>query len=242
MNRKNKKKKTAKKQIFCLSIIFLYFYPKKMILDSKILDFLSEKAKHIHPELEELTRETYLKVLMPQMISSKEQGTLLYLLTQMQKPKLTVEIGTFTGYATICMALAINPPQKIITIDIDEERKTIAEKYFKKLHLQEKIQSIYANALNYMNHIDNKSVDMFFLDADKKNYPAYAEILIEKCAPEGLVVIDNVLWKGKVADQECQDKDTLAIREAVDIFANHPDFITVILPLRDGVLLARRNN
>lgn len=209
------------------------------IIDSNIQDYLSSHSRHLTPELEELERQTYLRVLLPNMISGKEQGAFLNLFFGALKPKLALEIGTFTGYSAISMALAMNDDAKLITMDINEELEPLVREFIGKSGLEHKIDYRLGDAMQMIDSIADNSLDVVFIDADKRNYPNYVLKLKPKLKKEGILMIDNVLWHGKVV-LENPNKDTQAILDTNKMVFKDLDFITSIVPIRDGILIARK--
>ncbi len=211
------------------------------IIHSNIQDYLSAHSRHLTPELEELERQTYLSVLLPNMISGKEQGTFLNLFFGALKPKLALEIGTFTGYSAISMALAMDNDATLITMDINEELEELVREFISKSGLEDKIDYRIGDALHMIDSIEDNTLDIVFIDADKRNYPNYVNKLKQKLKKEGILMIDNVLWHGKVV-LENPNKDTQAIIDTNKMVFDDLDFITSIVPIRDGLLIARKIN
>ncbi len=185
--------------------------------------------------LDEIERYTNVKVQMPQMISGKYQGQMLSFLSKLLRPKRILEIGTFTGYSGICLASGLSEDGKMITIDINEEHYDDVNTFFEKSGLSDKIDYQIGNALEIIPTLAG-TFDIIFLDADKKNYVNYLPLLISKMHKGSLLITDNVLWKGKVA-QEQKDSDTLAIDQFNKQLNKHPQLDVIIVPIRDGVSL-----
>jgi predicted O-methyltransferase YrrM len=209
------------------------------IIDPNIQEYLSAHSRHLTPELEELERQTYLKVLLPNMISGKEQGAFLNIFFGALKPKLALEIGTFTGYSAISMALAMDNDAKLITMDINEELEPLVREFISKSGLEHIIDYRLGDAMQMIDSIADDSLDVVFIDADKRNYPNYVLKLKPKLKKEGILMIDNVLWHGKVV-MENPNKDTQAIIDTNKMVFEDSDFITSIVPIRDGILMARK--
>lgn len=188
--------------------------------------------------LQALNRETYAKVLMPRMLSGHLQGQLLSMFSHMIQPEKILEIGTYTGYSAICLASGLKENGLLHTIDINEELEDMVRSYFNKANLTHKIQYHVGNALNIIPTL-NETFDLVFIDADKENYSAYFDLVIDKVRKGGFILADNVLWSGKVL-QEKKDKDTLAIHLFNEKVKNDSRVEQVLLPVRDGILIARK--
>ncbi|MGY5551647.1 O-methyltransferase [Riemerella anatipestifer] len=189
--------------------------------------------------LRKLRRETYQKTTQPHMISGVQQGRLLSIISQLLRPKSVLEIGTFTGYATLSMAEGLPDEGKITTLDINEDLAYIPKKYFEESIYSDKIDFRLENALDYLNSTQ-EMFDMVFVDADKGNYVNYFNAVKPKLNSGGVLMFDNVLWYGKVLEENSKDKSTQVIKELNEILAKDPDFENLILPLRDGLNLARK--
>ncbi|MEN2284166.1 O-methyltransferase [Algoriphagus sp. SE2] len=193
------------------------------------------------PLLKKITRETQLKVLKPRMLSGQLQGKMLEILTKMINPKLILEIGTYTGYSAICMARGLSKSGKLITIDINDELETMVRGFFKESGLQEQIDYRLGNALDILPELEGP-FDMVFIDADKINNEKYFDLLIDKMTTGSVLMVDNVLWSGKVLSESDQkiDKDTKAIIDFNAKINNDPRVENVLLPVRDGIMIARK--
>lgn len=209
------------------------------ITQPDIQNYISNLVSHICPELEELERETYASIPMPNMLSGKEQGMFLHHFVAAHKPKIILELGTYTGYSAICMALALVGESKLITLDINEEIAFLPRKYFQQLHLENKIEYRLESALPYCQSLDRDSIDMVFIDADKSNYPHYFSALKDKVKLGGFILVDNILWHGQVLDEKPDNRTKSILKITRDMFEN-PDWQCQILPIRDGILIGRR--
>jgi predicted O-methyltransferase YrrM len=191
--------------------------------------------------LQYVKRETFAKVLMPRMLSGHLQGKTLELLVKMLNPKTILEIGTYTGYSGICLARGLGKNGKLITLDINDELETMVRGFFEKSGLSSKIDYRLGNALDIIPTIDG-NFDMVFIDADKANYIKYYEIVVERVNPGGIILADNVLWSGKILVEEGKkiDKDTQVILDYNLMVQNDPRVENVLLPIRDGLMLARK--
>ena len=197
---------------------------------------------HLDPEpehLQKINRDTYLKVLKPHMLSGHYQGRLLSMLSKMMQPERILEIGTFTGYATICLAEGLAEDGFIDTIEVNAEMEEMLHQHFKSTNVEKKIRLHIGAAAQIIAAFDGKPFDLVFIDADKKNNLLYFDLILEKVRPGGLIIIDNVLWKGKVYG-DAQDTDTRLIRELNDSIAANAKVEKLILPVRDGILLIRK--
>ena len=212
------------------------------------MDFLGEELReyvesHTTAEsdlLKKINRETFSKILMPQMLSGHLQGRVLAMLSKMIKPSKILEIGTFTGYSAICMAEGLTKEGKLITIDINEELEERVRGYFEEAGLETIIDYRIGNALDIIPELDDK-FELVFIDADKINYSRYFNLIIDKILPGSYIIIDNVLWSGKVVDENVSDKDTVAIREFNDMVEKESRVDNVLLPVRDGLMILRKN-
>jgi O-methyltransferase family protein len=189
--------------------------------------------------LRALNRETHLRVLQPRMLSGHLQGRFLSLLSKLIRPKYILEIGTFTGYATLCLAEGLAPEGVLHTIEVNEELQEIQNKYFAQSPYREQIVQHFAPALEVIPTLET-GIDIAFIDADKKNYLNYLEAVLPKMSHEGVILSDNVLWSGKVVEPlKESDKHTQILMEYNQRLATDPRLETVLLPIRDGISIAR---
>ncbi len=211
------------------------------------MDFLPENiAKYAQnltqpesPLLQRLNRETHADVLKPRMLSGHIQGRLLALFSKMMRPALIVEIGTFTGYSALCLAEGLSDNGKLITIEVNEELKSIAQKYFDESKFAANIEQIIGDASNIIPTIPNE-IDLVFIDADKKNYKKYYELILPKLRKGGIIIADNVLWSGKVAQPSKIDNDTQTLIH-FNAHVQHDNRVeNLLLPVRDGLMIARK--
>lgn len=198
---------------------------------------------HIEPEdgiLRELDRETHLKVVGARMISGHLQGQVLSLLSKMIRPKYILELGTFTGYSAICLAKGLQDGGKLITIEIDDELESFANKYFEKAGIQQKVEQRIGPALEIIPTL-KETFDLVFIDAHKPEYPAYYDAVFDKVISGGYIIADNTLWSGKVLDEPAADDfQTLGIIQFNEMVRNDNRVEKVILPLRDGMTIIRK--
>jgi len=208
------------------------------MINPHIEKYCINQSTSLQNVLDEIERYTFLKVQMPQMISGKLQGQILSMISKIKQPRIILEVGTFTGYATICLFSGLQDKGKLYTIDINAELEEDVKSFFLKADVSRGTEYIIGNAINVIPTI-TEQFDLVFLDADKKKYLEYLDILVPKMNPGALLITDNVLWKGKVA-AEIKDSDTLAIHNFNIAVLNHPELEVVILPIRDGISIARK--
>ena len=211
----------------------MHFLPEK--LDDYIVDH-SQKEPEL---LQQLSKETWQKVLAPRMLSGHFQGRVLSLISKMVNPKYILEIGTYTGYSALCLAEGIQTKGLLHTIDNNEEIFDFQRKYFDKSIYGNQIIQHIGNALNVIPSLDI-TFDLVFIDADKKNYPNYLEIILPKLKSGSIILSDNVLLTGKVIEPlQKSDQDTKALLEYNKMINEHSQLETVLLPIRDGLTLTR---
>jgi predicted O-methyltransferase YrrM len=207
-------------------------------LDERIDDY-SVKHSQSEPELlKALSKETWQKVLQPRMLSGAYQGRLLSMISKIVSPKTILEIGTYTGYSTLCLAEGLQQTGKVHTIDVNEELQSIQQKYFQLSLYGQQIESYLGEAKQIIPELDLK-FDLVFIDADKQNYGMYLDLVLPKLNHKAVILSDNVLWSGKVVDPDANDDDTIALRAYNKKLNEHPDLETVLLPIRDGLSLSR---
>lgn len=204
----------------------------------EISEYAEEHSKAESQLLYELNRETHLKTEQPQMLSGHLQGRIQSMISHMIKPHRILEIGTFTGYSALCFAEGLADDGLIYTLDINEEFKFIAEKYFNRSEYKNKIRSITGNALDIIPTLKEK-FDLVFIDADKENYSAYYDLAIDKVHKGGYILADNVLWSGKVIDGS-KDAETMAIKAFNNKVQKDERVENVLFPVRDGVMVIRK--
>ena len=188
--------------------------------------------------LQRINRETNLKVLLPRMLSGHYQGRVLSMLSKLVNPRRVLEVGTFTGYATLCLAEGLHPEGKLYTLDINVELEDMVRRNFADSAFEKQIVYLLGDAMQNIPQLD-EVFDLVFIDADKKNNGAYYDLVIDKVRPGGLIIVDNVLWSGKVLSNQ-QDKDTKNIITFNDKIAKDPQVEKLILPVRDGLFVIRK--
>lgn len=189
--------------------------------------------------LQHIDRETNLKVLMPRMLSGHYQGRVLSMLSKMTNPKRILEIGTFTGYATLCLAEGLAEDGIIYTLDINAELEDMVRGNFAKSALNSKINYLIGDAQESIKSLKDEVFDIVFIDADKKNNGTYYDLIFDQVKPGGIIIVDNVLWSGKVL-ANAQDKDTKNISSFNDQIAADTRVEKLILPVRDGLFVIRK--
>lgn len=188
--------------------------------------------------LQELYRHTYLHEMNPRMMSGPVQGKLLQFLCRMLKPQRVLEIGTYTGYAAICIARGLPEGGRLVTVEANREYEDTLRHYFAKAQVTEKIELTLGDAKTVIPAL-NETFDLVFIDADKVSYPIYYNIVMEKVRPGGFILADNVLWDGKVLNAQTKERDTQALIAFNDIVQNDPRVENVLLPIRDGLMMVR---
>jgi predicted O-methyltransferase YrrM len=189
--------------------------------------------------LQELTRETWQKVLNPRMLSGAFQGRVLSMISKLIQPITILEIGTYTGYSALCLAEGLTSEGILHTIDKNEELSSLQEKYFQKSHAKNQIKSYVGNALEIIPTIHEK-FDLVFIDADKSNYINYFHLIIDKMNKGGVILSDNVLWNGKVVEKlDPKDTDTKVLLAYNNLLNSDERIETVLLPIRDGLTISR---
>jgi len=208
------------------------------IIPSEIDTYIEQHTSEEQDVLQQLNRKTYADVMMPQMLSGKVQGQFLKFVSQMLQPKRVLEIGTYTGYAAICLAAGLQKDGKLYTIDINEELESLVKEYVQKAGLQDNIIQIIDNAQNVIPKFD-EVFDLVFIDADKQNYSLYYDLVFDKVRSGGFILADNVLWSGKIT-QEKKDKDTQSLAAFNDKVQQDKRVENVIISIRDGIMMIRK--
>ncbi|WP_281615825.1 O-methyltransferase [Flammeovirga sp. SubArs3] len=209
------------------------------ITNPEIDKYIEEVATEEHPILKELDRDTHLQENMPHMVSGHPQGLFLTMLAKSMNASKVLEIGTFTGYAAIALAKGMQENGTLHTIEVDDEKEKIISEYITKANLDNVIKLHIGKALNIIDELDD-IFDIVFIDADKMNNDAYYEACLPKIRKGGFILIDNVLWKGKVVNPEAKDKMTIAIKDFNKKVTSDKRVQSFILPLRDGILMAQK--
>ncbi len=219
-------------------MLWLFFYKKMDFVNKNIVRYAEEHSKKETKLLSEIYRDTWTKVLNPRMLSGHIQGRILSMISNMVKPKNILEIGTYTGYSALCLAEGLNLEGKLHTIDINEEHINIAKKYFKKSKHKNNIITHTGNALEIIPNL-NTEFQLAFIDADKQNYCKYFDLLIDKMVKNSYIIADNVLWSGKVIQND-MDLETKSLDTYNKKVYNDKRLETVLLPIRDGLMISRK--
>jgi len=211
------------------------------IIDESIQNYCEQHSSNEPLVLQKLSRHTHANVLQPRMLSGHFQGRVLSFISHMIKPNYVLEIGTYTGYSAICLAEGLTEQGKLITIDINPEQEDHIYRFIKEAGYEGKIQFIVGDAYNIIKTLP-PGFDLVFIDADKQNYLKYYEQVLPLLKQGGYILIDNVLWSGKVVDETSlqKDKDT----QSLDAFNRHiaqdERIEKILLPIRDGLTLCRK--
>lgn len=207
-------------------------------IDDILLGYCENHSAEEPALLRELNRETHLRVQSPRMLSGHLQGRLLSFLSKMISPRNILEIGTYTGYSALCLAEGLAEGGRLVTIDPNEETNSFARTYFDRSAYRDKITLMEGSADKIIPGLDI-SWDLVFIDADKKSYCRYFDLVVERVRPGGLIIADNVLWSGKVL-KPATDQDTKAIVEFNERVAADARVESLMLPVRDGLTLVRK--
>ena len=189
--------------------------------------------------LQELTRHTYLREVHPNMLSGKVLGSFLQLFSSLLSPNRILEIGTYTGYSAICLAKGLRPGGKLITLEVNEELRSVTLDFFKKAGVDQEIELINGAALEIIPSL-KETFDLVFIDAYKEDYPNYYQAVMEKLAPGGYILADNVLWGGKVLEENSPDATTGAIHQFNQMVTQDIRVKNLLLPIRDGLMLIQK--
>lgn len=211
----------------------MHFLPEE--IDKYVVNHSQQEPKI----LQELSKETWQKVLNPRMLSGAFQGRVLSMISKLIQPTSILEIGTYTGYSALCLAEGMSSEGRIITIDKNEELETLQNKYFEKSGFRNQIEQRVGNAVKIIPTIDKK-FDLVFIDADKSNYVNYFHLIIDKMNSGGIILSDNVLWSGKIVEElDPKDVDTKVLLAYNKLLNTDKRIETVLLPIRDGLTISR---
>lgn len=205
----------------------------------EIQDYCESVSSKESKLLNELNRTTYLKFIHPRMLSGSFQGRFLSMISKMISPKRILEIGTYTGYSALCLAEGLQKGGTLLTIEKQEELIPVIEEYISKSGNGDVIQARIGDAMEILPSL-SPGYDLIFLDADKERYPDYLPLIINLIRPGGIILIDNMLWEGKVLDKTLTDEQTVNIRRTTEAMRNDDRLEQVLIPLRDGLMMVRR--
>ncbi|GBD27767.1 Putative O-methyltransferase [bacterium HR30] len=215
---------------------------KFVALNSELYRYVLDHCSPRPQVLEDLAAETANRLgPLSVMQISPEQGAFMSLLVRLMGARNAIEVGTFTGYSALCVAMALPDDGKLICCDINEEWTSIAQRYWERAGVASKIELRLGPAIETLKSLkEEESFDFAFVDADKENYPLYYEEILRRLRPNGVILFDNVLWLGAVADPAITDPDTVTLRQLNDRLARDPRVEVVMLPVADGLTLARK--
>jgi caffeoyl-CoA O-methyltransferase len=210
------------------------------IVDPRVERYVEQHTTPPEPHLAALAEETKAKLRAPQMLTGTVEGRLLELLVFVAKPRLVLELGTYSGYSALSMAAALRPGGRIVTCELDEEHAAFAQRHIDASPYADRIEIRVGPGLETLAALHGP-FDLVFIDADKENYVNYYEAVLPKLSEDGLIVADNTLWHGDVADPDAEESDNLvAIRTFNEHVREDPRVRSVMLSVRDGVTLIRR--
>lgn len=210
-------------------------------IDKALLTYCEEHSSEEDPLLSDLTRYTHLNVLSPRMLSGHLQGKFLELISKMLQPTYVLEIGTYTGYSAYCLARGLKKEGKLISIDRNPELIDVLNKFVKKTSYSTQIEFVFGDAKRLISNFDFQW-DLVFIDADKEAYGLYYDLVIDQLSPGGVILVDNVLWSGKVLLENATDKSTKALKAFNQKIIEDTRVENVLLPIRDGINLIRKKN
>ncbi|HOO83536.1 MAG TPA: class I SAM-dependent methyltransferase [Prolixibacteraceae bacterium] len=211
-----------------------------MDLSIELEQYIRSHIAAEEPFLNQLERETNLTCIHPRMLSGHIQGKVLYMLCKMIQPHRVLELGTYTGYSAISMALALDNDAMLHTIEVRDEQEEIIAKYIAKARLGNKISTHFGDAKDIVPSID-EMFDLVFIDADKREYTQYYQLVFDKVKQGGYIIADNILWDGKVVDpSEANDAQTRGIIEFNAMVQADVRVENVIFPFRDGMMVVRK--
>ena len=205
----------------------------------KLDQYIKEHSSEEDPVLEDLYRQTYIRFVNPNMVTGHLQGKILELISKMINPEQILEIGTFTGYSTICLAKGLRPGGNLITIELNYELKEFSHSYFTRAGLDQVIVQKTGNAIEIIPSL-NMMFDLVYIDGDKREYCDYYKLAKDKVKPGGYIIADNVMWGERVLDTGTTDKQSLGIIDFNNMIMNDKDIEHVIIPFRDGITLIRK--
>lgn len=210
-----------------------------MIMDSELEKYILDHSTPEDEILEDLFRQTHIRFVNPNMSCGCLQGKFLEMISRMISPDCILEIGTYTGYSSICLARGLKPGGVLITAEPNDEISEFTDQYLKKAGVYERIIRITGRIQDVIGKIDRQP-DLVYIDGDKREYIEYFRIAIEKMKPGGFIIADNVLWGGKIVQTDTRDPQTRGIIEFNEMIRRQENIENIILPLRDGIMLIRK--
>lgn len=210
-----------------------------MIMDSELEKYILDHSTPEDEILEDLYRQTHIRFVNPNMSCGCLQGKFLEMISRMISPDCILEIGTYTGYSSICLARGLKPGGVLITAEPNDEISEFTDQYLKKAGVYERIIRITGRIQDVIGKIDQQP-DLVYIDGDKREYMEYYRIAIEKMKPGGFIIADNVLWGGKIIQTDTRDPQTRGIIEFNEMIRRQENIENLILPLRDGIMLIRK--
>jgi len=216
-------------------------HPKSFVLSTELHNYILEHSSPIDAVQEWLIARTGELGPISMMQVAPEQGWFLTMLTRVTRAKFAVEIGTFTGYSSLCIARGLGPNGRLLCCDVSEEWTSIAREAWERAGVDDRVELRLAPATETLGALPADTViDLAFIDADKPNYAAYYEAVLARLAPDGIIAVDNVLWSGAVLNKDANDENTQAIRAFNDMVAADDRVDKVMLPIADGLTLCRK--
>lgn len=208
-------------------------------MDHELEKYILDHSTPEDPVLEDLYRQTHLRFVNPNMIAGHLQGKFLEMISRMISPSCILEIGTFTGYSTICLARGLKPDGILITIEPNDELSEFTQTYFEKAGVAKRIVNVHKRLQDVID-LMNEEPDLVYIDGDKREYAEYFRLIIDKVRTGGFIIADNVLWGGKVFEKEIKDPQAKGIIEFNEMIIKQRNIENIILPIRDGVMLIRK--
>jgi caffeoyl-CoA O-methyltransferase len=208
-------------------------------MDRLLEQYITGHSTPSDPLLEELYRETHIRFINPNMVSGHLQGLFLELISKMIEPESILEIGTFTGYSAICLARGLKKQGKLFTIELNDELKSFSHGYFEKAGLSERITQLTGRAQDIIPDLQGM-FDLVFIDGDKREYCEYFRLVKDKVKKGGFILADNVLWGGKVLENDTADQQSGGIIRFNEMIRTEPGIENLILPFRDGLMIIRK--
>ncbi len=210
-----------------------------MIMEAELEKYILDHSTPEDEILEDLFRQTHIRFVNPNMSCGCLQGKFLEMISRMISPDCILEIGTYTGYSSICLARGLKPGGVLITVEPNDEISEFTDQYLKKAGVYERIIRITGRIQDVIGKIDRQP-DLVYIDGDKREYIEYFRIAIEKVKPGGFIIADNVLWGGKILQTDTRDQQTRGIIEFNEMIRRQENIENLILPVRDGIMLIRK--